>query len=62
MAEEIINQHNTAYIPLTKHRRQMIRLAVIAGAVLLGERMSVRELLGCIVMFAAIVLVQLRGE
>ena len=36
--------------------------AVIAGAVLLGERMSVRELLGCIVMFAAIVLVQLRGE
>ena len=33
--------------------------AVLAGALLLGERMSVRELLGCIVMFAAIVLVQL---
>ena len=36
--------------------------AVIAGAVLLGERMSLRELLGCIVMFTAIVLVQLRGK
>ena len=36
--------------------------AVIAGALLLGERMSSRELLGCVVMFAAIVLVQIRGE
>lgn len=36
--------------------------AVIAGAILLGERMSLRELLGCVIMFAAIVLVQLRGE
>ena len=36
--------------------------AVIAGALLLGERMSVRELMGCVVMFAAIVLVQIRGE
>ncbi|MBR1764074.1 MAG: DMT family transporter [Ruminococcus sp.] len=33
--------------------------AVIAGALLLGERMSGRELVGCAVMFAAIVLVQL---
>lgn len=33
--------------------------AVIAGAALLGERMSPRELLGCVIMFAAIVLVQL---
>lgn len=33
--------------------------AVIAGALLLGERMSSRELAGCAVMFAAIVLVQL---
>ena len=33
--------------------------AVIAGAALLGERMSARELLGCVVMFAAIVLVQI---
>ena len=33
--------------------------AVIGGAVLLGERMSSRELLGCAVMFAAIILVQI---
>ena len=33
--------------------------AAIAGALLLGERMSPRELAGCAVMFAAIVLVQL---
>ncbi len=33
--------------------------AVIAGALLLHERMSGRELLGCIIMFAAIVLVQI---
>ena len=38
--------------------------AVIAGAVLLGEQMSFRELLGCVIMFAAIILVQvpLPGE
>ena len=36
--------------------------AVIAGALLLGERMSTRELIGCVIMFAAIVLVQIRGE
>ena len=30
-----------------------------AGALLLGERMSGRELLGCVIMFAAIVLVQI---
>ena len=33
--------------------------AALTGALLLGERMSGRELLGCIIMFAAIVLVQL---
>lgn len=33
--------------------------AVLAGALLLGERMSGRELAGCVVMFAAIILVQL---
>lgn len=33
--------------------------AVIGGAILLHERMTSRELLGCIVMFAAIILVQL---
>ena len=33
--------------------------AVIAGAMLLGEQMSSREMLGCVVMFAAIILVQI---
>lgn len=33
--------------------------AAIGGALVLGERMRPRELLGCVVMFAAIVLVQL---
>ncbi|MBQ3404281.1 MAG: DMT family transporter [Oscillospiraceae bacterium] len=33
--------------------------AVIAGAILLSERMSSRELAGCIVMFIAIILVQI---
>lgn len=33
--------------------------AALAGALILHEKMSVRELLGCVVMFAAIVLVQL---
>ena len=33
--------------------------AVLAGALLLGEQMSSRELLGCAVLFAAIILVQL---
>ena len=33
--------------------------AVLAGALLLGERMSPREIAGCVVLFAAIILVQL---
>ncbi|MBO6148240.1 MAG: DMT family transporter [Lachnospiraceae bacterium] len=33
--------------------------AALAGAVLLHERMAMRELMGCIIMFAAIILVQL---
>lgn len=33
--------------------------AVIAGAILLNEKMSTKELLGCVIMFAAIILVQL---
>ena len=36
--------------------------AVIAGALLLSERMRPRELMGCVIMFVAIVLVQIRGE
>ncbi len=34
--DEIKNEHNTAYIPLAKHRRQMIRIAVIGVLVLIG--------------------------
>jgi drug/metabolite transporter (DMT)-like permease len=33
--------------------------AVLAGAVLLNERMTAREIVGCVVMFVAIVLVQI---
>ena len=33
--------------------------AVLAGALILGERMSAREALGCAIMFAAVVLAQL---
>ena len=33
--------------------------AVMAGAVLLGERMSAREMIGAVIMFAAIILVQI---
>ena len=33
--------------------------AVLGGVVLLGERMTVRELIGCIVMFIAIIIVQI---
>ncbi len=33
--------------------------AVLAGAVLLGERMSAREMIGAVIMFAAIILVQI---
>ncbi|MEE1039222.1 MAG: EamA family transporter, partial [Lachnospiraceae bacterium] len=33
--------------------------AVLAGAILLGERMTLREMAGCAVMFIAILLVQI---
>ena len=33
--------------------------AALTGALLLGERMTSRELFGCVIMFAAIVVVQL---
>ena len=36
--------------------------AVLAGTVLLKEKMSMREVIGCIIMFVAIVLVQLPGK
>ena len=33
--------------------------AVIAGSVILKERMTTREAVGCVIMFAAILLVQI---
>ena len=36
--------------------------AVVGGAVILGETMSLREVLGCVIMFAAIILVQLPAK
>ena len=33
--------------------------ALIAGMILLGEIMSIREIIGCVVMFAAIVVANL---
>jgi len=36
--------------------------AVIGGAILLSEKMSVRESIGCVIMFAAIILVQLPSK
>ena len=36
--------------------------AVIAGAILLGETMGAREIIGCALMFAAIVVAQLPSK
>ena len=36
--------------------------AALAGFVLLGQKMSVRELVGCVLMFVAIILAQLPGR
>ena len=37
-------------------------ISVIAGWLILGQELTVRERLGCVLMFAAIVLVQLPGK
>ena len=37
-------------------------VSVLAGAVLLGQMMSGREIMGCVLMFVAIVLAQLPGR
>ena len=34
-------------------------ISVLAGLVILGQKLSVREIVGCVLMFAAIVLAQL---
>ena len=36
--------------------------SVLAGWILLQQKMSVREIMGCVLMFAAIILVQMRGQ
>ena len=36
--------------------------AVIAGAILLGETMGAREIIGCVIMFAAIMVAQLPSK
>jgi drug/metabolite transporter (DMT)-like permease len=36
--------------------------AVIGGMVFLGERLTAREWLGCAIMLAAVLLVQLKGQ
>ena len=38
------------------------RIEVLAGWILLQQKMSVREIMGCVLMFAAIILVQMRGQ
>ena len=34
-------------------------ISVLAGWVILGQKLSAKELLGCVIMFAAIILAQL---
>ena len=36
----------------------IIQMGIIAGAILLGDRMSTRELLGCALMMAGVLLAQ----
>ena len=36
--------------------------ALLAGMILLGEMMSIREIIGCVIMFAAIVVANLPQE
>lgn len=37
-------------------------ISVLAGWALLGQKLSAKELLGCVIMFAAIILAQLRRK
>lgn len=36
--------------------------SLLAGFLILQERLSSRELIGCVLMFSAIILVQLKGK
>ena len=56
---QMIAQRHTDPAPASLLMSMESVFAVIAGALLLHERMSVRELLGCLVIFIAVVLVQI---
>ncbi len=55
---QMIAQRHTDPAPASLLMSMESVFAVIAGAILLHERMSGRELLGCLVIFAAVILVQ----
>lgn len=56
---QLIAQRHTDPVPASLLMSLESVFAVIAGALLLQERMSGRELLGCAVMFASVILVQI---
>ncbi len=56
---QMIAQRHTDPVPASLLMSLESVFAVIAGALLLQERMSTRELLGCLVIFAAVILVQI---
>lgn len=55
---QVIAQRHTDPTPASLLMSMEAVFAVIAGAILLQERMTSRELLGCLILFAAIILVQ----
>ncbi len=56
---QLIAQRHTDPTPASLLMSMEAVFAVIAGAILLHERMSGRELLGCVILFAAMILVQI---
>lgn len=56
---QVIAQRHTDPTPASLLMSMEAVFAVIAGAILLHERMTGRELLGCVILFAAMILVQI---
>lgn len=56
---QLIAQRHTDPTPASLLMSMEAVFAVIAGAILLHERMSQRELLGCLILFAAMIIVQI---
>ena len=56
---QVIAQRHTDPTPASLLMSMEAVFAVIAGAILLHERMTGRELLGCMILFAAMILVQI---